>query len=268
MKKVTLAQLGPNLPIGELIGGKLHKPFEMKSWGMDEELAIGKSRGQEDLSMVDFVNEILSTMLLSIGDESFEGMSHDEIILRIGKLFFSDVLYMYLWLRNDALGNEVHLKDVTCFDCRPKAKFDFIADIETLEVEIAETDVFEELIGSVQLRRGMMFQDEVRKELRIKPLRWTAMGNVVSGEVNIGAAKQALFKDAICGVDGIDHEIMVSDADLKSLKKIDIEILTGAAEKISMGPVMVVEGVHDKCKKKFKRNLDWTYDSFFAISSQ
>lgn len=267
IKTTSLNELGPNLPIGETRGGRLIKPFELKTWGMDEEIQIGKCRGRTDLSMGLFVTEVLSVMLTSLGGEPFEDLSKAQKLLRICQLPAGDVLYIYSYLRREAMGNEVAM-DIVCKGCPNKVTFPFVGDIDTLDVEIHEGDDPSELTKEVVLHRGMKIRGELRKVLTIIPPRWEVMQNLGSAATNEGTTKMKMIQNSVRCAEGLDQDIVLTEQEIKTLGKRDIEILSNAIGKYLYGPEFKVSGVHEDCQTEFTNELDWTYDSFFSASSQ
>ena len=94
---------------------------------MKEEREIGKIRGTRDLPMGVFVSEVLAVMLARLAGEDWSTKPHAEKRLAVGQLFLADVLYLFLYLRREAIGTEVQV-GVACNACKRRS---FTADLDT-----------------------------------------------------------------------------------------------------------------------------------------
>lgn len=142
-------------------------------------------------------------MVERLAGEAWETKPRPERLLAVGQMFLADVLYLFLYLRREAIGREVRT-DVACGACR--RSFPFEADLDTLEVETAGTEDPADLVQEVTLADGIPVRGEVRKVLRVRPIRWCVMEGLGKGGVNEGAMKLAMFRDAIVGAEGMDTE--------------------------------------------------------------
>jgi hypothetical protein len=52
------------------------------------------------------------------------------------------------------------------------------------------------------------------------------------------------------------------------MSKRDLEKLTALIDSKAVGPIMAIDDKCPKCSAPMKLPIDWSYDSFFASSSQ
>jgi len=237
---------------------------------MKEERQIGQIREREEgLNMGKFGSELLALMITKVGGIDFENKPYEERRLFVNQMYLSDVLYVYVYLRYQALGRDFHL-DITCPSC--KRKFGFKADLETIDVMIYESiEEPSELVQMVELREGVEIGGELRKQLWLRPSTWSVMESMkISTSANDGELKAELFKDSVIRYgDNADAppQFILSDDILDELWKVDIEEIKAQLERLNAGATMIISGKCPGCEGEFFKGLDWNYDSFFAHSS-
>lgn len=270
MRKTNLKDLQNVLPIGVFSQGTFCKEFSLRPWRMKEERQIGQIRERgEVLNMSKFVSELLALMITKVGNIDFENKSYEERRLFVNQMYLSDVLYVYVFLRYQALGPDLYL-DIICPTC--KKKFTFKADLETLDIMVYE-DINDssELVEIVELQRGVEISGELRKQLRLRPNSWNAMESLKAAtSANDGELKAELFKDSVIGYsDDGDAlpQFIFNDEILDTLWKADIEEIKAHLEKVNAGASMIINGRCPECREEFFKGLDWNYDPFFAHSS-
>lgn len=265
MQTQTLKDLQNALPIGVVRDGNLIKDFTLRPWRIREERQIGRIRERaRGFTMGQFVSKVLSIMVEGIAGEPFERKSEGERRLFLNRMFMSDVLYIYIFLRYQALGNILKMK-VTCPVCRNP--FDFSADLETLDVRTHERA--EDIEGEVELIQGLNIKGEMRKKLKIRPTLW-AMLEGLPGPLarNEGELKIRAFRDSIIGVEGIESPgLTLTDDVLDEMVKRDIELLTREIDRFNAGADLTISDACPFCRCQFYQVIDWGYDYFFGISS-
>ena len=102
---LPLRELKNRLPIE--VGGK-EQYFTFRDWTFKEEEYIAKAKTKFS-TIGRFISDVLSMMLVQVGDESFEKKDQNEKILFMNRQPMGNVLYMYMYLRYDQLGEELRL---------------------------------------------------------------------------------------------------------------------------------------------------------------
>jgi hypothetical protein len=176
-------------------------------------------------------------------------------------MFMGDVLYVYTYLRLEAMGEDVRLK-VPCGKC--KSHFDFIGDPEdTRRARGGDR-------GGTSRRASRSRADwrwPVPSARCSSSPRSAGASSRTSDLANVGAARLNTFQNAIVGVEGIDPFPGVPDQILENMTKRDVEGLAKHIESVNPAPALAVEAQCPKCKSKWIGPIDWGYDSFFGPSS-
>lgn len=260
----TFSLLGRTLPIGYLHGGRLHRNFALRPFKMKEERALQALRAKKgSIGMAEFVSEVLSFMLTEFGPWSdFSTLSEAERKLVISQLYMADVMYMYVQLRIEAIGEDVTFK-LQCPACRHSWKF--TADLAETDVVVSETADLawrHDLRSPIKTARGEVSQ------LVIQPPRWSAMTSVrpTREGVNHGDVKLHLIASAVRHPLGMP-DFALSVADLEELTKRDLEKLTRTVDEDSPGADLELEADCPSCNHHFSHALNWSWDFFFTASS-
>lgn len=277
MHTTSLGELGQQLPIGSVNGKELVKPFELRPFksrvdrhlGLWEEAHSGSYVEGELLARK--VAKLISLLVVQAGGlalpaagDANENAAANE--LAIHKMYFSDVLYMYLAARVQSLGNELE-HPVAC----PGGKCDFttdaaIFDLSTIDVRVADT--VEDLYAWVPLKRPYKLRDgsTMLNQVKLEPVRWATMAKpgVLGGPMSQLATIS--LQDSICAVNGKDGEYRLTPDELDEMEKIDRVIINRTANKVAAGVDMETSIVCPKCGIKITNPLNWTYDYFFDAS--
>jgi hypothetical protein len=267
IKIVTLGERGPLLPIGIDSGsGEMLHDFEFRRWRMKEEKVLGKFRQDNPgQSIGDFISHLLGVMLTKLGPYSWNETTTDaEKLLAISQLYLGDVLFLYASLRKSALGKDIRAV-LQCPNCT--LRNERVMNIDDLDVRVLADP--NKLIKSVELEDGIRIFGEVRKVVQVRPPRWIVMSNQEIVQQGNEALKTiALFKDCICGAEGInpDQPIAILDDDIDEMTKTDIVTLEEAIEDTA-GPQMAIEFECSRCKASTLQMIDYRYESFFTKSS-
>lgn len=262
---VQLKELGAHLPLGILDSGSYVRDIALRPWRMAEERELGRIRdANKDANIATFVSLVLSVMCTRLGPHDFGNMKPEQRRVIIGQMFMGDVLYVYVWLRVQTMGNMLDL-NLTCASCGHK--FPFKADLETVEVETAETE--DAASWTYKLRDPFKIRDRMADAIRMGPTRWNALEMMDGrGGMNTGAAKAGIIQGCFRGLADDDKPMVIGDSELDDMSKWDLEHLTTEIDDYSIGPNMAVEGKCPRCNRDFRTSMDWGYDSFFGVSSR
>lgn len=267
---VTLAELGARLPVGiRTSPGSLDKSFSVRPWKTKDERAIAKLKKPEE-NIAQYVALIVGAMCDRIGPHDFPAMSQAERSVILAQMYMGDVFYMYCYLRRQAMGSTLKM-DFNCAHCSQRIPYN--ANLDTLEVRTVEAE--EELAFSVDLQDPIPVRGREATKFQMTSLRWSIMETTAM--VNQGSdavAKIASVRGSVVGINDESERLALSDIEIDELSKYDLENLVGEINDHYVGPDMSIE---DECSpefcprgggKKFKIGIDWTYDSFFGISSR
>jgi len=268
-KVTTLAELGAKLPVGIAGASGLVKGFSVRPWKTKDDREIAK-RKKPDMNIVQHISLIVGTMCSQLGPHPLAEMKSEERSIVMSQMYMGDVFYVYCYLRRQALGRSLGL-EFTCGHCGEKIPY--VANLDTLEVRTVERE--EDLLWSYDLQDPIEIRSTKVKRLQMSSLRWTTLEQTAA--VNQGAdyvAKMAALKGSIVGINDSDKPILLAEEELDDMSKFDFEAVTEQINDHHVGPDMSVE---DECKpgqcprgggRKFKVGINWTYDSFFAVSSR
>lgn len=270
-RSTKLAELGSNLPIPpRTIDGKFaaDRSFSFVSWDMEIEEKL--SDLQENVKSVgEFVNRMMGLLLDRFCGQDFQSKSNEEKLLLMNQLEFSNVMYMYIFLRVDELGKELRL-DVTCPRCT-KLNKDYVADLETLDVEVKDPDVHQrtaiyDLVKPIPLEDG-----QIVTAVEFDISKWEYMERAtVEIAKNAAKMKSLMFQSSLVGLKAGDQPVKGfhdPKGFIRQMKKVDIEKAMDALVKNNAGPHMQIAGKCVHCGGEWFRALDWRYDSFFDSSS-
>lgn len=266
LAKKTVGEIGPNLLLGfPGADGKSGKSIVCRPWRMAEERILGHRRkDNEDRNMGKYVSIVLAGMCQRLGPASWPSMEGNDILERelvVSQMWVPDVFYAYVWLRIQAMGEELHMK-LKCPTCA--MDFDWTGDLRTLEVGVPET--IEHARFQYTLRDGVDLRGKKITKFVLGPQRWFHIENM--GDTTQGAAKGTVITASIHFVPELSEtdEIVLEETELDGLTKYDLERLCRVIDEESSGPVLKVE---PSCPRKhsFVVPIDWRYDNFFGSSS-
>jgi hypothetical protein len=266
-KVVPMRQLGATLPVGIFTNGRYERSFGVRPFRLREEKAIGelRSRGR-GLNTGRLVAEVLSKMCTHIGPYNFEEMKESERLLRISQMYLMDVLYVYVYLRVNALGDELPLM-ITCPNCRHT--FKITTHLNDLDIRVLADQSLSDIGFEYELRDGIVIQEQTHNVLTIGFMPWHAMDVPElegSNGLNPAMRDAAMLKAGIQAIDG--EPVTVLDRDLDELTLYDKTGLMDAMSESMFGPVLFVQNQCPKCTLDTLQPIDWSYDSFFKRSSQ
>jgi len=264
----TLAQLGPNLPIGVSIpGGERSRAFRVRPYKMKHEKALAELRNEaKGVNIGKFVADVLALMLQTVGPHNFDTMKDGDRQLAINQLSMPDVLYLYLYLRYDALGDEPVMMQVKCPNCSDEYRW--YGDLGTLEVKVI-TDGTSDLTRIYSMRDKMAFRGKEVDKLKLGLIKWDAFQRPEFQKVS--SMQNATITASIIGIEGLEYvpgTFQMASDDLDDMSKYDMAGLIRDIEENTPGPQLAVEPQCPTCKYEARMMIDWSWDSFFARSAR
>jgi hypothetical protein len=269
MKKTTLAENGPILPIGVNVNGNLIKSFELRPYKTktDRALAIWRE-ANEDKTTAYLVAKYLSLVISKVGDTPYElddeGNSSATIELMFHNWNLVDVFYAYVYSRVKHLGGKV-LVPYSCPvpTCGHTDKGTF--DISTADVKVVER--FKTLIKWVNLKRGFQLRDGKQcHSTKLQPVTWQTMLAVGAGQNAVGAVTYSSLQSAVCGVNKSDKPYTLTTEEVDEIEKIDLIAIDRANAEEQAGIELDTEVRCTKCNYLITGALDWSFDNFFGES--
>jgi len=256
-----LKDLGNRLPIE--IGGKELQYFKFKDWTFKEEEYIAKTKTKAK-NIGRFITEVLVHMLVCVGDEDFETKDRNEKLIFLSGQPMGNILYMYIYLRYDQLGEDLKLV-FKCPFCNHNVD-DFVTDIGQIDVD-CKFGQFDEIVKyklkkPITLESGEQLVDHVKLGLA----KWSMMEQTENGILDEAEMKKYSYRHSIVGVDDVTGYVSPDEV-INKLKKQDIERLSVAIATHNAGPSIQAEIECEKCGNKFWRQIDWSYDHFFGVGS-
>jgi len=261
---MTMRDLGLSLPVGVPTPAGLDKGLGARTFSLREEKEIGRLRDKAgDASMAATVNAVLTVLLTRFGDKDFTKLKEAERASAISQAFIGDVYYAYILLRREALGQEIAFT-VRCPACR-RSTANVMADLDDLDVRVV--DAIGDASWEYELKVPIEVRSSVVRTLKMGPARWYAVESMPPQRgINVGAAKAAIIRASITGTDAAN--VVLTDDDLCSMSKRDVESVTKAIDANHVGPDMAVETVCPACGEDIRTSLDWSFESFFGMSSR
>lgn len=273
IKKITLAERGPRLPIGMNDGTSFHQDFSVRDWSMIEEKALAKARKDSPgQSLAHYVGTVVGFMCPLLGHHSFEPKSASEKDMaerrvHISQMYMSDVWYAYVWIRREALGDDLRLQ-IVC----PRCKEEIPWKGSLSSVEVAVPDNFDDCIWEYNLHKPLEIRGKTVEKFRLGPQIWEMIEKVYRDPDNAIAKEQAILS-SVYHLNDESERVRLTSKDIVRLTKRDIEALCSDIDEHVVGPVMAIElGEDEECAKcgfakKRLIPIDWSFDNFFGYSS-
>jgi hypothetical protein len=263
IRQVLLPDQGPVLPLG--IDGAHERDFSFKRWNLAKEKELGeRRRNQPNANLGDWASVLLSEMLVRLGPHDFPKLNEAERRLILSQMYMQDVLYLYFWLRYTAMGPALSIKMECPFH---EYKFDWPGDLRTMIVRVPDT--LDAARWEFKLESPFPLRGSESKKWSLGPVRWSAIEQSNIGRrVNQGKIKAIMIHASILRVDG--REIAIAEHELDEMTKLDLERHIGQIDSHAVGPDLSldVRCPDPKCDRRWTTSLDWSYDSFFSISSR
>jgi hypothetical protein len=241
------------------------RDFSFKRWNLAKEKELGEIRRQHpNANLGDWASVLLSEMLVKLGPHDFPKLNEAERRLILSQMYMQDVLYMYFWLRYTAMGPGLTVKMECPFD---EYKFDWPGDLKTLDIRVP--DSIEAACWEFELESPFTIRGTESKKWNLGPVRWSAVEQSNIGRrANQGKLKAIMIHASILRVDG--KEVAIAEHELDEMTKRDLERHIGQIDLHAVGPDLSldVRCPNPKCDRRWTTSLDWSYDSFFSISSR
>lgn len=264
----TLAELGSNLPVGFTSPQGRVRPFRCRPFRMKEERSLAKMKDEgKGSTLGKFVADVLATMIQTIGPHNFDAMKPNDKMVLLSQMTTADVLYMYMYLRYDAMGPDSPVEmNVKCVKC--STQHIWRGDLGSLEVRKVPDDI-PSMDYQYKLRDPIAVRGKPRDTLVLSPMNWSVF---MRPEYNdAGKRETQAVLGSIVGIDGIDAPrgtFRLADAELEEMTKYDLSGIKAQIEERTPGPQMVVRPICPACGFEMAMMLDWGYDSFFSRSAQ
>jgi len=274
---ITLKELGPQLPLGVLgPDGSQVRDIELKTWNFKAERKLSRTmenvEGTADpATYVTYVLSELCPSLGMIGHSSNEAKKVTPGMVRtmVESMYMGDVWYAYVWLRREAVGNEMTLTPL-CKTCRKE--FSFVANLDTIEVRVG--DQVEDFYWEYKMKRPFSVRGKEVETITMGPPRWSVCQKMIENPTDASVAFETT-KAGIYYLNG-DHSrrAVVLDSDLDEMHKVDITGIASASNGKHLGANMLLEISKEEhtCsaghRNDYTMAIDWSYQSFFADSSK
>lgn len=275
----TLADLGPQLPIGHKgTGDNWIRDLAHRRWNVRVEKEISKLReANRTINEAKFASMLMSHVYTKIGAIAYDGGAVLEkkgknrsnwfrALAQIGDMYQADVLYAYVFLRHQVMGNVLDMQ-LGCVMCGHQAPFQ--ADLSTLEVRVPKDP--REVTWEFALTEPFPVRGKQCEGFVLGPAKWNAIEAMqLAGQLDSAAAKSALVWGSIRGLLPAEQftEVVIAEHELDEMGKRDFERACGAIDKNAFGPDMAIEVACPKCKAENRISLDWRYESFFGTSGR
>lgn len=264
----TVGKLGAVLPLGPVgQDGKHQRLIAVRPWRMKEEKILGRRREQnEKQNMGKYVGIVLSTMCTKLAGQTWDDLKDDDTAdreLTVSQMWMADVFYAYVYLRIQAMGNELAM-DLTSPYKPGLDSFPFTGDLNTVEVKVPAS--LDDCMWTYTLLDPFKIRNVEARSLVMGPGRWYNVEQM--GDTTTGAAKAMVIHSCIHAVPDIQEgEIALAESEIDEMSKRDLEHLADRIDKNGFGPQMQIEAVCPYTKRTFKSPIDWRFDQFFGISS-
>lgn len=254
---------GPNLPVGLVVGGQRSRLFRLRPFKLKQEKALAKLREKAKGGTVgQFVCDALASMVQTLGPHNFDAMKEGERQIAINQLTMADVLYLWVYMRFDALGEEPVAMTIRCRSCTNEYKW--FGDLGSMDVRVLHDSTID-TSRTYKLRDGVAFAGAERHVLKLDMMKW----DFFSRNFNNKDSQSALaIMGSIVGIEGVDRNpFQMTENDLDEMSKFDIGGITRDIEDNTVGPQMDIEPQCPSCNHKSRMMLDWGYESFFSRSA-
>lgn len=264
MKTKTLEELGQSLPILSDDGSR--PTFSFKPWRFKEEMRIGQIKKQYK-HFGRFVREVFDFMLVRFNEKEWESYSSSEKKILLNQLPLGSVMYMYFYLRYEALGEELQMTSLSCPQCNTNIE-GLVASLNELDVKIQEKEDPSETLYS--LKKPFNLGEIQVDGIKFKYTPWDAMEKLsLQNASNEAAIKKSMLQESITKAHC--EEVGETELDkiklLEGLSKRDIEGAYDFLDSHNGGPVMGLEITCPSCSYELKAPIQWDYAYFFSNSS-
>lgn len=263
-KLPTLGEVGKRLPIGFVDArGERHLDFELVDWTYEVEESLGDlAEKHREMTLSAYMSEVIATGLARVGSIETVKLKRSERRLLVRRLYFSDALYVYLWVRIAALGRGLKFDEIRC-NCGHVLR-NFSADLESVEVKAFDAVPSR----TVELEQGVLLGGKRLKRFTVGPVRWALLEDHPDALLNAAKLKLVSIQQGVTTIEGAEGSPILTSGHLRTMRTVEINRLVSEIDACGGGPVMEVRDRCPKCRGEFRRAIPWTYDDFFAVSSQ
>jgi len=263
----TLAEFGKRLPIGMRDEkGELQLKFALREWDWDLEEKIGESIENSDGNAMHHVTHVVAAVTKAIGGVDFDKLNDVQRRGLISRMYYSDVIMLYIWARIEGMGPNLKLETFNCHKC--KKPIDFVGDLRHLEV--MECDP-KNLSRTVSLENGVKYANECRKKVIVEPLTWSFFesDDFVAAIQNPAKLKLLTMQHGVREVEGAPRPAYITREHARTMKVRDVIKIVKEVDQCGGGAVMEIEVACQHCKAKVEKELEWwRYGDFFGQSVQ
>jgi len=266
-KLSTLTAVGKRLPLGYTDQtGQKHLDFDLTDWTYELEERLGELAAEnQSMPLNIYVSEVIGHGLSRIGTLDVSKMKRSERRLLVRSLYFSDALAVYVWIRMGALGPGLALKEFPCSACQKTIR-GYTGDLRTLEVK-----VFDEVPSKViKLETGVQYAGKRLTEFTVGPVRWAFMETEDSTVLtNPAKFKLVTMQQGVTALKGApEGPVYLTAEHLRSMPPREINRVVREIDQCGGGVVMEIRDACPMCRREFRQAINWSYDDFFAPSSQ
>lgn len=264
LENTTAGALGASLPHGthDASTGKWERHIECRTWNLGAERELGKLLAKAQtparkvtLTLARMISQ-LGALSLDLGDRSEKAIALNAS--KIGALLAADVTYAYVFLRMQAVGNDLDLR-MNCPYCGKEG----IVRVDLSDMEVRKVEDHTKVKAEVTLLSPIKLKDEIISTVSIMPTRW---GAIETAAKNGDHVDTAIVLTGVVAKNGVDWR--PTSTDLDEMTKRDVEQLFKAMDSISPGPTWTVETECDRCNKVSAQVVDWLSPGFFRASSR
>ena len=264
LEETTLGLYGYNLPIGVEVGTPptLMKDFAFRPFRLIEERMIEEElKKKRQSGPAHAVLTTLKVMLTSFAGVDFTSASEKEKLSLLSSAYMTDILFAYLVLRVEALGEELEAPCV-CPSCSTEWRWS--ADLNDLEVKVSDHVPSRE----VQLRSPIKLGEKEVSEIRLYPPNWSTLLGIKSGGSDT-ALKRGVLLSSIREllIDGDWTRRPLPPKALDQLTKRDSETLMKLIDSEFPSIDLSIETECPSCGQRGVETVQWNHAFFFGSSS-
>ena len=257
----TLELWGPQLPVGVLVEGSFRRSITFKPYTMAAERSLSQFK-KKNRNPAAFASCVLAEMIESVGPYGdFQELSQTKRRMLINQMYMADVLYAYILLRIEAMGEQIGF-DIECPACGEKSRL--TSDLNHLDIMVPDSPV--DLVRTYKLRKPVKRGQEVVEAFALQPPRWQTVASMKTGKA---ASDSVALKFQIVGA-SIMSDIEgkpVHPGMIDQLTKRDFEHLAKHIDDNTPGPDLQIETECPACGHEASQSLRWDFDHFFGASS-
>jgi len=261
----TLAEVGRVLPLGFADQNQdLHRDFELVPWNWDLEEELGQlAEENPEMVMPIYVSEVIGMGVARLGKLEVSKMKRSHRRLLVRSLYFTDALYLYVWIRIGALGHNLKLKPFKCGSCRRLIE-DYVGDLRTLEVR-----TFDSIPSRrVELEHGVEYASKRLKVFHVGPIRWSFMESEEAVLKNPAKLRLHTLQQGVTKLEGApEGPVYLTPDHLRTMQPREVNRLVQEVDQCNGGLVMEVRDRCPRCRAPFAEPINWSHDEFFAPSS-